>query len=127
MPAGDAQRTWFPDMIEMLRAEWTSSMSVPDLIDLCAHLDDTLQHIRTSRNILPPMMWCPHCRKRRRAAPPKVSVRATILALGRFQIASAEQTKALEKAWKKYRKTHHLDLYGHSIPEQPETCLHGEQ
>ncbi len=112
MPSGDPQRTWFPEMIDILQAEWKPSMSFKRLIALCARLDDTLQRIRTTRNILPPMMWCPHCQRRHRSGPPKVSVRAMILSLGRFQIASPEQMNALEKRWKKFRERHHLDLYG---------------
>ncbi|MFI5396824.1 MAG: hypothetical protein ACHQ9S_14910 [Candidatus Binatia bacterium] len=27
MPAGDRQRTWFPEMVEVLRAEWCAEMS----------------------------------------------------------------------------------------------------
>jgi hypothetical protein len=55
MPAGDAHRTWFREMIEMLRMEWNSSMSNQELISLRDRLDATLQAIRTERNILPPM------------------------------------------------------------------------
>jgi len=33
------------------------------------------------------------------AADPRVSVRALILALARFEIASKDQTRALQKAW----------------------------
>jgi len=31
MPAGDRQRTWFPEMVEALRAEWRAEMSWKDL------------------------------------------------------------------------------------------------
>ena len=48
------------------------------------------------------------------AAEPHVSVRALILALGRFGIASKDQTRALEKAWAEYRKQHRLDIEGKS-------------
>ena len=112
MPAGDAHRTWFPEMIEMLRMEWNSSMSVEELISLRDRLDATLQAIRIERNILPPMMWCPNCQKRHRSKPPKVSVRATILALRRFGIAPDAEVKTLEKRWKKYSKETDLDIYG---------------
>jgi hypothetical protein len=37
-----------------------------------------------------------------------------ILSLGRFEIASKEQVKALEKAWAKYREVHQLDIEGKS-------------
>jgi hypothetical protein len=39
MPAGDAQRTWFPEMVETLRMRWRASMSIPELIKLRGQLD----------------------------------------------------------------------------------------
>jgi hypothetical protein len=112
MAAGDAQRTWFPEMIEMLKDDWYSSMSLDELIALRDRLDATLQTIRTERRILPAMMYCPHCQKRHRSAPPKVSVRAMILALARFEIAAQSEVKTLEKLWNKHRKQHQLDRDG---------------
>jgi len=44
------------------------------------------------------------------AAEPHVSVRALILAMARFGIASKDQTRALEKAWAEYREQHRLDV-----------------
>jgi hypothetical protein len=90
MPAGDAQRTWFPELIDMLRADWTDSFSWAEVILLRDRLDETLQRIRRSRDILPPMMYCRACQERHRAAPPRVSVRALLLALPRYDIASEE-------------------------------------
>ncbi len=112
MASGDAQRVWFSEMIEMLREGWNSSMSCEDLISLRNRIDATLQSIRAEREILPAMMWCPTCQKRHRSAPPKVSVRATILAMGRFGIALEAEVKSLEKLWKKYMKEKGLDIYG---------------
>ena len=112
MASGDAQRTWFPEMIEMLNQTWSASMSENDLLALRDRLDATLQTIRSERHILPAMMWCPNCQARHRSAPPKVSVRAMILALGRFGMASASEVKALERRWNTYRKRHQLDRYG---------------
>jgi hypothetical protein len=112
MPSGDASRTWFPEMIEMLREEWNPSMSYEELISLRDRLDVALQTIRTDRNILPPLMWCPHCTKRQRSAPSKVSIRAIILALGRFRIVPENEVKTLDKHWKKYIKENGLDIYG---------------
>ncbi|MBI3781952.1 MAG: hypothetical protein HY270_00975 [Deltaproteobacteria bacterium] len=51
MPAGDRQRTWFPEMVEVLRAEWRAEMSSGDLIVLRDRLDNMLQHIRHARPI----------------------------------------------------------------------------
>jgi hypothetical protein len=47
MPSGDAQRTWFPEMIVRLRSEWYQGMSMPALIRLRDELDGMLQRIRT--------------------------------------------------------------------------------
>ncbi len=112
MASGDAQRVWFSEMIEMLREGWNSSMSCEDLISLRNRIDATLQRIRAEREILPAMMWCPTCQKRQRSASPKVSVRATILALGRFRIALEAEVKSLEKLWKKYMKEKGFNIYG---------------
>ena len=112
MASGDAQRVWFSEMIEMLREGWNSSMSCEDLISLRNRIDATLQRIRAEREILPPMIWCPTCQKRQRSAPTKVSVRATILALGCFGIALEAEVKSLEKLWKKYMKEKGLNIYG---------------
>lgn len=112
MASGDAQKVWFPEMIAMLRKAADPAMSVEAVLVLCDRLDATLQHIRRTRQILPAMMWCPHCQARHRAAPPSVSVRATILALGRFACARASEVQALEKQWNSYRKQHQLDRHG---------------
>ena len=112
MASGDAQRTWFPEMIETLGQTWSPSMSETDLMALRDRLDTTLQTIRSERHILPAMMWCPRCQTRHRSAPPKVAVRAMILALGRFDLASAAEVKALERRWNTYRRYQQLDRYG---------------
>jgi len=112
MPAGDPQRTWFPQMIRRLRAEWSPDMSMPMLIDLRDRLDEMLHQIRRLGNIKTPAITCPKCGKTAPAAEPRVSVRAMILSLGRFEIAPKEQVKALEKAWAKYREAHELNIDG---------------
>lgn len=55
---------------------------------------------------------CPHCGTVARQAEPRVSVRATILALGRFGITDQAQVNALEKGWRKFREETGADLYG---------------
>jgi hypothetical protein len=106
MPSGDAQRTWFPEMIVRLRSEWYQGMSMPALISLRDELDGMLQRIRTGRNIRTPIVTCRRCGTTGPAAEPHVSVRALILAVARFGIASKDQTHPLEKAWAEYRKQH---------------------
>ena len=85
---------------------------MPMLIDLRNKLDEMLRQIRTVGHIQTPVITCAKCGKRAHAAEPRVSVRAMILALGRFEIAARDQVKALEKAWAKYREEQHLDIEG---------------
>jgi hypothetical protein len=118
MPSGDTQRTWFPEMIALLRSAWRGSPTQPELIALTERVDCLLQDIRRQRNILPPMMRCPRCKTRHRVAPPRVSVRAMLLAVERFGIAAPAEIRALEKDWKKYRVENGLDLYGKAVTEE---------
>ena len=96
----------------MLKAKWTASMSWQEIIRLRDNLDKALQEMRTTRNIQPPIMSCPKCKAWHRSAPPKISVRAMILALGRFNIEEGEIVRTIEKAWKAYQAKNMLDLYG---------------
>lgn len=124
MPAGDAQRTWFPELIVLLRRDWNPSMSMLQLVELRNQLDGMLQTIRTERSILPPLMTCSHCGLKGRAARPKVSVRAMIFALSRFRIASLDEVHALEKIWDRYRRDEHLDVYGDIEVDSKSTPCH---
>ena len=124
MPSGDAQRTWFPEMIVRLRAEWHAGMSMPALIGLRDELDGELQRIRAGRNIQTPIITCSKCGLTGPAAEPRVSVRALILALARFEIASKDQTRALEKEWAAYRKQYQLDVEGKATAGGLESCPH---
>jgi hypothetical protein len=46
MAAGDGNRVWFPEMIEMLRSQWNAGMPFPALIELCNILDKMFQRRR---------------------------------------------------------------------------------
>jgi hypothetical protein len=124
MPSGDAQRTWFPEMILRLQAEWHAGMSMSALVGLRDELDGALQRIRAGRNIQTPIITCSKCGLTGPAAEPHVSVRALILALARFEIASKDQTRALEKEWAAYRKQHQLDVEGKATAGGLESCPH---
>jgi len=124
MPSGDAQRTWFPEMVIRLRSEWNEEISMPALISLRDELDSMLQRIRSGRNIQTPIITSRKCGRTGSAAEPHVSVRALILALARFGIASKNQTRALEKAWAEYRKQHRLDIEGKVPSRVTGSCPH---
>jgi hypothetical protein len=130
MPAGDPQRTWFPEMLEILRTRWHASLSIDELIELRCELDTMLHRIRSERHIRPPVIKCPRCGHVGEAAEPDVTVRAMILSLGRFGIAQAEQVRLLEKRWATHRKQNRLDLYGKTAEPAANTdtptCAHSE-
>ena len=115
MPQGDPQRVWFPEMLARLRCEWDATMSLPTLIELRDRLDAMLQQIRSERHIVSPVFRCPKCGTTGPSAAVHVSVRALILTLGRFGIASQPDTKKAERDWAKYRVQNGLDLYGHAV------------
>jgi hypothetical protein len=90
-------------------------MSMPTLIDLLDKLDEMLHQIRTVGHIQTPIITCPKCGKTGHAAEPRISERAMILALARFEIAPKDQARAQEKAWAKYREEHQLDIEGKAL------------
>jgi hypothetical protein len=98
MPAGDAQRVWFSEMVERLRSRWQEGTSLEALIKLRDELDAMLAQIRSERAIRTPVFTCPRCGSTGPGAKPHVSVRATIFALARFGIATGDP-KALEEDW----------------------------
>src|SRR5947208_17126341 len=51
MSSGDPQRTWFPEMIVRLRADWQAEMSMPALISLRDDLEGMLRRIRAGHDI----------------------------------------------------------------------------
>ena len=120
LPAGDAHRVWFPEMVATLRSAWDEAMPLPELVGLCDDLNGMLQQIRHERQILPPVIHCRSCGRTGRAAEPRVSVRAVILAAARFGPASPTIAKRLEREWAKYRVQNGLDLYGHVTEAVPE-------
>ena len=107
-----------------MRAEWREGMSIPALIGLRDELDETLHRIRVGRNIQTPIITCRRCGMTGHAAEPRVSVRAVILALARFEIASKNQTRVLEKKWAAYREQHRLDLEGRALVGFTQSCSH---
>jgi hypothetical protein len=103
MAAGDAQRVWFPEMIEKLRFQWRQDLSFDAIIELRDALGVMLRQIRFERHIRPPVFKGLKCGYVGEGAEPHVSVRAMILALIRFGIAPAEPTYMIEKGWAAYQ------------------------
>jgi hypothetical protein len=97
---------------------------MPALIGLRDELDGTLHRIRTSRNFRTPIVTCRRCGMTSPGAEPHISVRALILAVARFGLASKEQARASEKAWAEYRKQRRLDVEGKLQRSSRDVCNH---
>jgi len=54
MPSGDAQRVWFPEMLEVLKTAWSSSMSWDELADFCERMTEMRRKMREERGIQSP-------------------------------------------------------------------------
>lgn len=125
MVQADAQRVWFPEMIDQLRAQWNQDLSFEALIALRDTLDVMLQKIRADRQLHSAKIRCPQCRRMAEGPAPQVTVRAMILSLLRNGIAEAEQVHALEKSWSAYRKQHDLGVHGQPAGTAEATvCAH---
>lgn len=105
-------RREFPELVEQVRQTWRPDLGIDEVIALAQSLDRSLHSIRTERKIRPPMIRCPRCGTYGPAAERRVSVRATILAAGRFGGATPAEVKRLERSWRDHRSTRGLDLYG---------------
>jgi hypothetical protein len=128
MPAGDAQRVWFPEMLSELHRAWSAGMSWEDLGALCARVTEMRREIRRSRGILPPLTRCPACGRASRADIAGVSVRSALFALAGEGLVTEAEFRRLDRDWMKHRATLRLDPYGRtnppSQPADPERCRH---
>jgi len=61
VPAGDAHRVWFSEMVEHLRLCWRADVCVEALLCLRDELDDMLGRILSTRHISNPVFKCPAC------------------------------------------------------------------
>ena len=112
MPAGQAHTTWFPELKDILKNNWSSNLSIEQHFDLVNDLNEQLKQIRTELNIQPPMMWCPKCQKRHRSRFTDVSITAMYYALKRFEFCENDEFNKLLREWKKYSKSENIDIYG---------------
>jgi hypothetical protein len=127
MADGDAQRVWFPEVIEELRSQWQEGLGFQRIIGLRNDLDAILQRVRSETGITSPFIRCRRCGYAGPRPAPHVSVRAMILSLTKFGIAEAEPVYALEKGWAAYRRELGLDIYGicaEPKPDQQAICDH---
>ena len=128
MPPGERSQVWYPELVALLRAEWRPDLEWEAVVQLRDRLQSQLETVRTRRGILPPVMRCGRCGATGPEAPPVISVRAMVLALGRFDIAAQDVVRQRERAWARHRGEHNLDLLGrpalHQASDRPQPHRH---
>ncbi len=112
MPSGDAQRVWFPEMLEALTAAWSPSTTWDDLVDLCGRLTVLRKDLRHSRGIQAPLTKCPKCGSVSRGDIKGVSVRSALFALRKVGVVSDSDFQHLDRDWKKHRAARGLNELG---------------
>ena len=126
MPAGERHQVWYPALVTRLRAAWRGDLSWDAIVALRGELQTQLEDYRAQRGIVPALCHCPHCGTTAPGAPPVISVRALLLAVGRFGIDSRDVVRARERAWAAYRAHEGLNLYGSRDAAEPSGHHHAK-
>ena len=112
MAAGDAQRVWFPEMIESLKDRWTPKMTWSECSEFCEEMTNVRENIRKERNIKPIRFFCKGCQEYHYSSMSPISIRSMLFTLKKIRIISETKFKTLDKSWKKYKKENDLDPNG---------------
>ena len=124
MPSGDAQRVWFPDMIEELKTVWSETMSWEELADFCERMTEMRKQIREERGIQSPKTKtrCNRCGGSLipMADASGISIRSALFALRNNGVITEDEFKKLDKSWMKHKKKNGLDANGRKIETTPD-------
>ncbi len=112
MAAGDAQRVWFPEMLEELAAWWKPDATWEALGQFCSRMMEMRATIREDRGIKSPLMYCRECDKTERMDVPGITIRSALFALKKAEVLSDEQLQELDRSWKRHQRKNGLDGYG---------------
>jgi hypothetical protein len=110
MPAGDAQRAWFPEMLEDLKSYWLTDWSWKGFSVFCEAMTEKRQTIMEARGTKPARIHCKVCGSQ--MVLPPISIRSALFALRKIGAIDDNDFKKHEKEWAKYRKANSLDSYG---------------
>ena len=115
MAAGDAQRVWFPEMLEELRRTWSRAMTWKELADFCRRMTEKRLEIHRTRDIRPPRSRCPKCGQVSRSDISGVSIRSALFALKNNGVVTHDEFKELDKRWMRHKAEHDFDPYGRKV------------
>ena len=115
MPIGQGHTIWFKELKEILRERWKDNLSISEQFIIVSELDNKLNQIRKDGNMVPPMMWCPKCKKRERSIFTGVSITSMYYTLKGMEIISEDELKELIKNWKAYSRLEKINIYGTPI------------
>jgi hypothetical protein len=132
MPSGDAQRAWFPEMLEELKQFWTGEPDWFKVVAFCQTMTSRRSSIRDQRGIRDPMMICRSCGGKHAMILSPISPRSLLFALQKIDIITNDELKQLDKQWKNFRKEENLDAQGQVLQDRNEnsdrspTCSHSQ-
>lgn len=112
MPAGDAQRSWFPEMLEVLKESWSSELSWEECAQLCSEFTEMRTKIKKERGIRGAKMHCKNCGGLHEMGPPPIGIRSMLFALRKMDVLDDEGFSEFDMQWKSYRRKHQLDATG---------------
>ena len=132
MPTGDAQRVWFPEMLDDLKSLWSKEIAWETLADFCERMTEKRKRIRLERGIQPPRPVplplgerCPKCGQissgnASSKDPLAVSIRSALFALKNSGFITESTFKELDKDWMKHKKANGLDAFGRKTATPPD-------
>lgn len=110
MASGDAQRAWFPEMLEDLRQYWGDKPSWENLAAFCEGMTEKREKIKKARRIKPLATVCRNCGGKKVMTP--TSIRSALFALKKIGVIDEVGFKELDREWAKHRTSNGLDAYG---------------
>lgn len=112
MASGDAQRQWFPDMIEDLKNIWRKNITWEELSDFCITMTKKRDNIRKQKNIKKSKNSgsCSKCGGKLTEL--QIGIRSALFTLKKHKIITENEFKDLDKDWKKFKKKNNLDIDG---------------
>lgn len=112
MASGDSFKVWFPEMINIIKLEWNSTLDWGEITALCALMSTHRNVIRAEKGIKNPFMYCDECEDKHEFLPNPISIRSLLFALKKESVIDESEFEQLDSDWKKYQRKHKLDASG---------------